>query len=284
MSEMDLSLIRKNGIFLMTPCYGGQCTSGFANSVADLAIICGMQGIPFNKFFINNESLITRARNYCVDNFLNFSVKNGKEDFKFQHAIFIDADIEFNPLDVIRLAYYQSTQDLKVVCGNYPRKRISWYKIRESVKAGIADEDPDILGDLVGDFIFRTKDKNEIELGKPAEVVDAGTGFMMIHREVFEILDNKFPNLKYYPDHMTSDDFNGSRMISCYFDTCIDNNKRYLSEDYYFCALCNEAGIKIWTLPWISAIHQGSYQFRGNIPLMAKLGIPATTPPESFKG
>ena len=49
-----------------------------------------------DSFFIFNESLITRARNYLVDEFLRAE--------EFTHLMFIDSDINFNPKDVLSLA------------------------------------------------------------------------------------------------------------------------------------------------------------------------------------
>ena len=54
--------LRKRGLFVATPMYGGQCAGMFARSVADLSAICTQYGIPLQFYFLFNESLITRAQ------------------------------------------------------------------------------------------------------------------------------------------------------------------------------------------------------------------------------
>ena len=68
--QIPIEELRKRKLFLATPMYGGQCAGMFARSVADLAALCAQYGIPLQMYFLFNESLITRARNYCVDEFL----------------------------------------------------------------------------------------------------------------------------------------------------------------------------------------------------------------------
>ena len=59
--------LRKKKLFVATPCYGGQCLGLYAKSCLDLQAICIQYGIECRFSFIFNESLITRARNYLVD-------------------------------------------------------------------------------------------------------------------------------------------------------------------------------------------------------------------------
>ena len=62
--------LRKKKLFVATPCYGGQCLGLYAKACLDLQITCIQHGIECRFSFIFNESLITRARNYLVDEFL----------------------------------------------------------------------------------------------------------------------------------------------------------------------------------------------------------------------
>ncbi|NBW14174.1 MAG: hypothetical protein EBR82_39865 [Caulobacteraceae bacterium] len=202
--KVSIEELRKRKLFLATPMYGGQCAGMYTRSVADLAAICAKYQIPLQLYFLFNESLITRARNYCADEFLRSDAT---------HMIFLDSDIGFNPQDVIALlALQDDDSDYDVIGAPYPKKCISWEKVKQAVDKGIADEDPNVLEKYVGDYVFNPKgDQREIPIGKPVEVREIGTGFMMIRRKTFEQYTETFPQLLYKPDHIRTAAFDGSR-------------------------------------------------------------------------
>jgi hypothetical protein len=270
--EISVSIeeLRKRKIFVATPMYGGMCTGQYCKSSADLAILASKYGMDVRFFYLYNESLITRARNYLVDEFLRSDCT---------HLMFIDADIGFDPDDVIALSVIAETgNDKEVVCGPYPKKCISWEKIKKAVDRGFADKDPQQLERYVGDYVFNPTDGQEsIALNEPVEVLEGGTGFMMIQRGVFEKYRKAYPHLSYKPDHVRTEHFDGSREIHAYFDCVIDpKTKRYLSEDYMFCQYARDAGMKVWLCPWMKLEHQGTYVFGGSLVDLANLGVTAT--------
>jgi len=258
-------------LFVATPMYGGQCAGMYTRSIADLAAICAKYEIPLQLYYLFNESLITRARNYCVDEFLRSDAT---------HLMFIDSDIGFNPNDVIALLALQSddNSEYDVIGGPYPKKCISWEKIKLAVDKGMADNDPNTLEKYVGDYVFNPKGgQREIPIGQPVEVMEIGTGFMMIRRATFDKYKEAYPHLSYKPDHIRTAAFDGSREIHAYFDCIIDPvSKRYLSEDYMFCYNVEKMGSKVWLCPWMSMNHVGSYVFGGSLMDLATIGAPAT--------
>ena len=62
--------LRQKKLFVATPCYGGQCFGLYAKACLDLQATAIQYGMECRFSFIFNESLITRARNYLVDEFL----------------------------------------------------------------------------------------------------------------------------------------------------------------------------------------------------------------------
>jgi hypothetical protein len=272
--EIDIHDLRKRNILVATPMYGGQCSGYYTKSTAELSKLSTQYGVNVDFYYLFNESLITRARNYCVDEFLR--------NDHFTHLMFIDSDIGFDPNDVLALAAIADPDsDKDIVCGPYPKKTIAWEKIKRAVDKGFADENPNVLNEFVGDYVFNPANgANEIELDKPVEVLEGGTGFMMIQRKAFEKYEEAYPEFKYLPDHIRTKDFDGSREIMAYFDCVIDpESKRYLSEDYMFCQWARKAGIKVWMCPWMRLTHMGSYTFGGSLEALAAAGVSATADP-----
>jgi hypothetical protein len=193
--------------------------------------------------------------------------------------MFIDADIGFDPNDVIALSVIAEVgNDKEIVCGPYPKKCIAWEKIKRAVDRGFADKDPENLEKYVGDYVFNPKvGSGSIALDEPVEVLEGGTGFMMIQRSALEKFAAAYPQYSYLPDHVRTAHFDGTREIMQYFQAEIDpKSKRYLSEDYWFCQKMWDIGVKTWLCPWMKLQHMGSYVFAGSLIDLAQIGAGAT--------
>lgn len=270
--EVKVEELRKNKLFVATPMYGGMAHGMYAKSCLDLQAICAQYGIDVRFSFIFNESLITRARNYLVDEFLRAE--------GYTHLLFIDADIHFDPRDIIACL----ALDKDVIGGPYPKKSIKWGAIKEGLK-----RHPDLplaeMEKLAGDFVFNPAPGTEkFSVAEPVEVLEIGTGFMMVKRHVFDQFREAYPEFSYRPDHVGQANFDGTRYIHAYFDTVIDRKRviningeekevggsdRYLSEDYMFCQWWRRLGGKIWLCPWMKTHHVGTYAFTGDMPAVA---------------
>ena len=268
--QIPVEELRKRKLFVATPMYGGMCAGMFTRSIADLSALCHAYGIPLQLYFLFNESLITRARNYCCDEFMRSGAT---------HLMFIDSDIGFDPRDVIALLAMQDDQsDYDVIGGPYPKKCISWEKVKAAVDKGFADENPQNLERFVGDYVFNPKGgQGSIPINQPVEVLEIGTGFMMIRRRTLEKFVESFPQYHYKPDHVRTEAFDGSREIMQFFQAEIDpKSKRYLSEDYWFCQKIQELNMKTWFCPWMKMHHVGTYIFGGSLADLAAVGASAT--------
>jgi hypothetical protein len=250
--------------------YGGICGGQYCKSTADLSAMAAQYGMDVRFFYLFNESLITRARNYLVDEFLRSDCT---------HLMFIDSDIGFDPNDVIALSVIAAEgSDKEIVCGPYPKKCIAWEKIKRAVDKGFADKNPEILEKYVGDYVFNPKEgTGSIPLDEPVEVLEGGTGFMMIQRSALEKFAAAYPQYSYLPDHVRTEHFDGTREILQYFQAEIDpKSKRYLSEDYWFCQKMWDINVKTWLCPWMKLQHTGSYVFGGSLVDLAQIGAGAT--------
>ena len=270
--------LRKKRLMLCTPMFGGMCAGMYTRSVADLSAVCAQYGIPLQIYYLFNESLIQRGRNYCCDEFMRSECT---------HMLFIDADIGFSSQDVIAmLAMVDDESPYDVLCAPYPKKCISWEKVKQAVDKGMADEDVNTLENFVGDYVFNPKsNQTSIPISEPVEVMEGGTGFMMIRRKTFDKYKEHYPMQSYRPDHVRTAEFDGSREIMAYFDCIIDPvSKRYLSEDYKFCYDVWNMGMKVWLCPWMQLKHVGTYIFGGSLAALASIGATATANPDQLGG
>lgn len=240
-------------IFIATPMYGGLCVGGYTVGLLNSVQEFMRNGMQLYYAHMMNESLITRARNTLAYDFLNTDAT---------HLMFIDADITFNPADIISMV----NADKDIICGLYPKKEINWKTVSEAVKSGVEYQDlPNYTGsfvvNLVGDVAQATGDVNE-----PMEIDNGGTGFMLIKRNVFETLKPRVPT--YTNDQILIVDKNPvKKMIHEFFATSIDEvSNRLLSEDYHFCKIARQAGFKVYAAPWANLTHSGTYNFSGTLP------------------
>lgn len=276
--KIDIDKLREQKLFVATPMYGGQCGGIYSKSIADLSAVCAKYQIPLQLYFLFNESLITRARNYCCDEFMRSDAK---------HLMFIDSDIGFDPQDIIAMMALQIQNDeYDIIGGPYPKKCISWEKIKRAVDKGVADENPNVLDKFVGDFVFNPKGgQTQIALSEPVEVLEIGTGFMMIKKEALLKFSEAYTQYLYKPDHVRTEHFDGSRKIMMYFQAEVDpKSERYLSEDYWFCQKAQDIGLKTWLCPWMKLQHLGSYIYGGSLADLASVGASATADPSQLGG
>ncbi len=202
---------------------------------------------------------------------------------------------------------------------------ISWEKIVQAVEKGLHKPEhggPSNLDNFVGDFVFNPAGgQTSIQIGEPADVLEIGTGFMMIRKKTFEMFREAYPQYSYKPDHIRTEHFDGSREIFMFFQAEIDrynpenlyeqvlkdiaagkitgsiaaqealdkakglsknDTKRYLSEDYFFSQMIRKAGGKIWLLPWMQLSHVGSFVFGGSLAHLAQAGASATADPSAL--
>lgn len=260
--ELTISIeeLRKNKVFIATPMYGGQANGMYVKSILDLQGLLNHYGIESRFSFLFNESLITRARNYLVDEFLRSE--------GYTHLLFIDSDIGFDPNDVVAMMALNKD----IIGGPYPKKSINWGNVAAAARNN-PDMPPGELETMIGDYVFNpVPGTTQFKVTEPLEVLEIGTGFMMIKREVFDKFKTEYPHLRYKPDHAGQQHFDGSRYIHAYFDTVIDpHSHRYLSEDYMFCQYWRAIGGQIWLCPWMKTQHVGTYSFTGNLEKIAAM-------------
>lgn len=207
----------KRGILFCTPTYGGMVTTKHFGSCLNLRDQLMRAGIEHDWLLGSNESLIPRARNEMTASFL---------DTDYSHMMWLDADIVFEPDDVGKLLVMDADISVGVYAMKVPDKQ--WFAAWKD-------------GKLV-------KDLDQFK--EPIEVDYAGTGFMLIKREVIETLAKKVG---------TYEMMSGSFAPALYM--CPLHNGCFESEDYHFCRIAREEGFKIVMDPSVRLGHIGQFTF-----------------------
>jgi FkbM family methyltransferase len=167
------------------------------------------EGLDFTLRILPGDSLVTRARNTLTAWFLESDAT---------HLLWLDSDLVFSPEMIARLC----SHDEPVVAGMYPLKTDTDGTIEWCLNAlPGAVKRPDGL--------------------KPVRY--AGTGAMLISRDVFRKMVESGHAAPYYP---------GAEKLEVHYDfwnvgvfAPDDSPGRYLSEDWYFCEWCQQLKIPV---------------------------------------
>jgi hypothetical protein len=239
-------------LVVATPCFGGQVSSIYASSLFALQrAVHSMSNIQLKVHLRDGDALITRARANLVTLFL--------DDPTATHLLFIDADIGFTPDQVFRLI--ESGAD--VVAGCYPIKRVNWDKAKRAMAAGRQDLAASSL-----DYVLEIDNPDEVKVVNGfTRVRYAGTGFLMIRRQVFEKMcaHPEYAPLQFLREH-SRDALAGSPNRFALFECMIDPAAgTYLSEDFAFCKRWTDIGGEIWADLDSRLDHVGPSVFHGDI-------------------
>jgi len=237
-------------IVIGTPCFGGQVTSLFASSLLKLQHVLGQQKeIDLTVLMLGGDALIPRARQNIVAQFM--------ETAEATHLLFIDADIGFEPEQVFRLLSFNSDMSAAI----YPTKRIDWDKVRAAAQSGKANLDKAALS-----YVMEFVPLKEAALKNGfAKVRFAGTGFLMIKRDVIVRMVERYPELKYSRENRAEDSLKDSPWRYALFNCIIDTTTGvYLSEDFSFCRRWTDMGGEIWADLQSRLTHTGPISLVGD--------------------
>lgn len=217
-----------SGIMLGIPCYGGVMTEGTTRSLEGAYRLFADLNVPLVPCFIRNESLVQRARNRIVAEFLATEC---------DQLIFIDSDIGFHPDHLLRLASHQ--QDM--VGGLYRKKTL------EEVAFAV------------------NFDSHE---GRSERIPESGlvaarhlaTGFLKIRRAVFDRMRQAMPHLRYQSHPQEGGPGEWRNNLWSFFDCWIcPATGVYLSEDWGFCERWRAIGGRCWADPTMILQHFGQF-------------------------
>ena len=233
-----------------TPCYAGQVTTAYAGSLLKLQQACLRRGgTDLTVLMQAGDALITRARQNLVAHFL--------ENAAATHLLFVDADIGFEPDQVVRLLEF----DADVTAAVYPTKRIDWDRYAAMARSGHSHPESEALS-----YVVELGAPESIAIrGRFVKAVAVGTGFLMIRRAALIAMIERYADLRYTHEHQTDDPLRGSKWRCALFNCMIDPaTGHYMSEDFSFCRRWTDIGGEIWVDLESRLNHVGSVTFVGD--------------------
>jgi len=235
-------------IFIPIICYNHTCNTKYMFSLIKLLFLLNNNNIQCSIYPITFDSLISRARNAAIAEFMSNTDNT--------HILFIDADIEFNPDDIIKMLNHNKP----VISAGYPQKWLNMNKIKSIFKR---DYIPNNALELCTNHSIHLLREQPI-----SELMKANyctTGFLLIKRDVIQNMMNKYPQRKYTNDIDGYSTSNQNFFYNLFTIEINSDTNRYESEDYGFSRLWRNIGGDIYILTDISLIHHGWFGYEGNI-------------------
>jgi len=265
---MDYVKTYKPLLYILTPCYNGTCDINYTLSLLKTIELFNRFNFTVNVLFCRNDSLITRARNNLV--------AKAMSDPKTTHIMFIDNDITWSALDVLKLVLANKP----IIGGVYPLKKYDWNKLlvdrqnpyNSNVVQSLLDKyESSILKNSISrpDYIQASLLDYNINFLNPqvsitnniAAVRHVATGFMMLHRKMIEDMMKQYSHTKYTDD--TGFLLKDENKYAYALFNCDVGYDHFLSEDWLFCDRWVKLGGEIFIDVSISLNHTGTNDFKG---------------------
>jgi hypothetical protein len=254
-------------LYILTPCYGSVCYVNYVTCMMNTVELFRRFNFPLQIEFCKNDSLVSRARNNLI--------ARAMTDPLTTHMLFIDADITWNPFDILKLIL----SDKPLNGGIYPLKHYQWGKLVPAAgqpdaniaKTWVDAKNKSQLKDLLTDEgIIQNKLlaynvnylDNFLQIDNNlAKVKHLATGFMLIQRATIEKMMKAFPSTKYVDDvqFLRPEE---NKYAYALFDCGVEEG-HYYSEDWMFCHRWKKMGGAIFIDVSINLTHTGIEDYQG---------------------
>ena len=259
----------KPALYILTPCFGSVCYVNYITSLMGTLQLFQNVKIPIKVEFCKSDSLVSRARNNLI--------AKSMTDTNATHFMFIDNDITWDPVDILKLLI----SNKPLIGGVYPLKHYYWDKLLKDdanphntnvIQSWLQRKNGSQLNQLVSDADYVQFNllkyninylDNCIQIeNNLTKVRHLATGFMMIQRNVIEKMSKAFPSTKYVDDVGF---LSGKENDYAYalFDCGVEDG-HYYSEDWLFCSRWSKMGGSIWIDVSISLVHTGIEDYKGS--------------------
>jgi hypothetical protein len=265
------AFVQKNKVklYILTPCFASLCYVNYVHCLMNTIELFRRFNIHLKVEFCKNDSLVSRARNNLI--------ARAMTDKDATHFLFIDNDISWDPLDILKLLM----ADKDLIGGIYPLKNYDWEKLVKDpqnpynsniIQTMLKKKNESQLSSLITDSAMIQHNLlryNINYLGQYleinnniAKVKHLATGFMMIRRKLLSSMMQAFPSTKY------TDDVNflkpeENAMAYALFDCGVEEG-HYFSEDWLFCHRWTKMGGNVYLDVSINLAHTGIEDYTGS--------------------
>ena len=253
-------------VYILTPVYGGVVYINYMQCMINSMKFLDRFGIKLYLEFCKNDSLVSRARNNLVAKAMSNPLTT--------HIMFIDADITWEPTDIIKLIM----ADKSLVGGVYPLKHYYWENIipadgsnavgkliekknNSQIKEFVSDQQM-VQYNMVRYNVNFINSVLKIE-NNLTKVKHIATGFMMFKRSTIEQMQLAYPSTKYTDDVGFLQKPEENKHAYALFDCGVEDD-HYLSEDWMFCHRWTKMGGSVYLDVSINLTHTGLEDYAGS--------------------
>jgi len=229
-------------VFIATPAFDGKVHVQYAIALTETCLLLTNNGYNVQLCINTSGSLLCAERNRILEAFWQSDS---------DYLLCIDSDLGWPAQSVLDLL----KKEEPFVAGVYPARRDNIFMFRP-----VLNEDGSIV----------SSEKKLLEM----EYIPAG--FMLIERSVIDLMRSMYPE-RYFCPKEASDQLSKGY---CLFNTELFDGE-FWGEDYIFCKLVRQSGLKIWVDPTIEFDHAG---VKGHLLLCLTDKKEVSHPVEKIKG
>lgn len=245
-------------LWILIPAAGDLIHATFSTALIKLLGVLRVHGIWYELRFLPGDSLVTRARNNLADTFMSSSTDDDNH-----YSLWLDCDILFDPESVLQML----ALDLDFTAAPYSKKGFHVDRMAEAARLGWTnDKIMRVVGTPNVNWIT-----NPVRTDAPMPVLEAGSGFWLVKRKVFRMMQDSLPHIRYRRAPEEKSHY-GRDYAYDYFRVGVwPETQEYLSEDWWFCREWRNLGGTLHCCFWIKTHHIGPHMYPMDMPAIADL-------------
>ena len=251
----------KPSLCILSPGYNGYIHSQYMKSFIETLELFKEFHIPLSIEHISYTDSCAKAKNNLL--------AKGMNKHNITHFMFIDAFVEWQPLDIIKLLL----NDKFIIAGICPNNKMKFDILSNSPgdiqkwkdttnKCNINVAHDILIENNILSYDVTLKDNNLELINGSSKVRSISSGFMMCKRLTIEKMQSAFPRSKYIDNtgFLKSEE---QQYAYALFDNGLINYT-YCSEDIVFCERWNNLNGSIWACISVNINLVDSHNFQGS--------------------